>query len=147
MTIPILRLVRVAATAAALAVLLAACGGDGDAATSTTIGGDDVVFGSGSMPDTIPDDFPVPEEAVISSTLVVRSTGITEVIMRIPVEVAAAVAYFDENLPARGFELPVSEAQSGEGWLMEVERDDLAGTIDFKPAPPNITEIVMRFAT
>lgn len=146
MTIPFPRVARVTSLAVTLVVLLAACGGEDDA-TATTVVGDDVVFGSGSLPDTIPDDFPLPEEAVIGNTLVVRTSGTTEVVLCLPAELADAVAYFDQNLPTRAFDLSVNEAPSGEGWLMEVERDDLAGTIDFKPAPPNITEIVMRFTT
>ncbi len=131
----------------AAALVISACSADDDAATTSVVPDDDVVFGSGSLPDTLPSDFPVPDEAVIGSTLVVRSTGTTEVIMRVPVELAVAVTYFEQNLPARDFTILTSEANSDAAWAMEIERDDLSGTIDFKTGAPRVTEIVMAFTS
>lgn len=149
MKIPDVKVWRALGWALAMLVTLAACGGDGTPSTTTSAASpsDDVVFSSGVLPETIPDDFPVPAEAVIGSTLVVRSTNATEAIMRLPVAVEVAVAYYEDNLDARGFEVKSSEARADGGWDMEIGRDDFSGTLDFRPAPPELTQIVMRFST
>jgi hypothetical protein len=136
---------RMCVFALILVFAAAACGGADDDAATTVDASEDVVFGSGPLPDSVPDDFPVPEEARISSTLVVRSAGTTEVIMRMPATVEAAVEYFEENLDARGFERIVSEADAGGGWVMEIARDDLVGTLDFSPVGESVAEVVIRF--
>lgn len=138
---------RAVSAAVTLVLVASACSGDDGAAPTTVAANDDVIFGSGSLPDTLPNDFPIPDEAIISSTLVVPSAGTTEVIMRLPVELAAAVTYFEQNLPARGFPIVNSEAESDAAWSMEVERDDLVGTIELETASPQITEVVMLFRT
>lgn len=138
------RIWRAVAPALVLALLLAACGGD-DAATTTTIDpGEDMILSSGTLPETVPEDFPIPDEAVVGSTLVVRSTGTTEVILRLPVEVPVAVSYFEQNLELRGFELATSEATSDGGWDMAIVRDDVSGSLDFSPATPQVTQVVLR---
>ncbi len=124
-----------------LALAAAGCSGD-DATPTTTVAQDDVVFGQGSVPETVPDDFPVPAQAVIGSTLILRSAGKTEMIVRLPAAVAAAVAYYEDNLAARGY--TVSESAGNENdWQMVFARDGLSGTIDFSLAGVDLTQAVV----
>ncbi len=137
---------RAVALVVGVVMALSACGGD-DAATTTVDPSEDVVFGSGSLPESMPSDFPVPAEAVIGSTLMVRSAGTTEVIMRLPVEVPAAASYFEQNLDARGFDVTVSTSSTDSSVTVEIARDDLSGTIDLRQATPQVTEAIMRFTS
>lgn len=146
MAITLWRTLRVVLVSVAVAVLLGACsGGDG---TSTTIGAvdpNDVVFGSGSIPENLPDDFPVPAEAVISSTLVVASSGSTEMIVRLPSSLEVAVAYYEQNLEARGYAVDDSLSVSDTRWELQLSKDSLAGTITLTAIGSDITEAVMQF--
>ena len=67
-----------------VALIGAACS---DTEGTTTTGGvssaDDVVFGEGELPETIPGEFSLPTGSAIGSTMVVTKTGFTEVIVRI----------------------------------------------------------------
>lgn len=140
------RSLRVVLVAVVAAVSLAACSGGDD--TSTTIGAidpNDVVFGSGELPESLPDDFPVPAEAVIGSTLVVASTGSTEMIVRIPSSFDVAATYYEQNLEARGYTVESSESVSDTRWELELSRESLTGNITLTAIGSDITEAVMQF--
>lgn len=138
---------RACALVVVLAVAFAGCGGDEAASTTTIDPTEDLVLSSGELPDTVPDDFPIPDEAVVGSTLVVRSTGTTEVILRLPAELPVAVSYFEQNLQARDYQLDTSQATSDGGWDMAITRDDVSGSLDFSPATPQVTQVVVRLTS
>ena len=58
------------------------------------------MFGRGSVPDTVPQSFPIPDEAVVGATLVDTNRGLTEMILTLPATVDAVVTYYEENLPS-----------------------------------------------
>ena len=66
-TIPIriMKTLRITIAVFTLLGVVAACGDDGTGTTSGT----GVVFGEGEMPPAFPEDFPIPPNAVIGSTL------------------------------------------------------------------------------
>ena len=92
---------------AAVAFGAAGCGGLSDETTSTT--GSEVVFGRGSVPETVPESFPIPDEAVVGATLVDATRGLTEMILTFPADTAAVVEYYEENLPSRGYQITDSD--------------------------------------
>jgi hypothetical protein len=136
----------VAAALLALAVVAAGCGGD--SATSTTDGSvnspDDVVFGSGELPSTMPEGFPLPSGSVIGSTMVVTKTGFTEIVARVNADESVTADYFNQNLEAAGFSIDVSEA-NGDAWSIEFSHGDARGTIDLSNLTTGISQAVIRY--
>jgi hypothetical protein len=126
-----------------VAVSVAACSGDDGASTTTLASEGDVVLGSGTLPDTVPDDFPIPPEAVIGSTLVAVGTGTTEVILRLPSSIEASIVYFEQRLDIDGYDVVSSEAESGTSWSIEFERDDLTGSLRLSSPGTDVTEVVL----
>ncbi len=103
-----------------------------------------IVFGSGSVPDTMPAEFPIPDDAVIGSTLIDRNRSLTEMIVRISGEVEALTAFYDTNLPGRGFTVD-SSGEAGAGWRLEFSGATGAGTIDFTAAGRGVSQAIVTF--
>jgi len=125
------------AVVAIVAVLLAGCTGeDADTSSTTTTsttteassGSGDLVFGSGVMPPTVPADLPIPEQAVIGSTLVDTPRGLTEVIVTYPADVTAVVDFYTTNLPALSYVIDSSSGSDAK-WEIEFSKDDVSGVI------------------
>ena len=131
---------------AIVAVVLAGCTSEDADSTSTTTmtsteagsGSGDVVFGSGVLPSTVPADLPIPEEAVIGSTLVDTPRGLTEVIVTYPADVTAVVDFFTTNLPAFDYVVD-SSAGTDAKWELEFSKDDLSGVIVISTAGSGLT--------
>lgn len=117
---------------AVLAVaLIAACDSPADEATTTTIDASGVVFGRGTIPETVPTSFPVPDEARVGATLIDSNRNLTEMILTFPANVDAVVDYYEENLPARGYEITTSEGTDAD-WLIEFNGDGIDGVLRVK---------------
>ena len=134
----------------AVSLVIGACTGDTDVSddTSTTAApsddsGESVVFGKGTMPDTVPGDFPFPAEAVIGSTLIDRNRGLTEVVTPYPANVEQIVSFFETNLAGAGFTI-VSSDGSEVDWEIEFERDGLSGSVLIELAGTNVAQGVIR---
>ena len=126
----------------ALALVGAACSdSDGDAVpaddgtTSTTAApspdqnaDEQVVFGQGEAPATVPDDFPIPEQAVIGSTMIDRNRDLTEMITTYPAEVPAVVQFFEQNLPALGYTIDSSSGTDA-NWEIAFSSETHTGEI------------------
>ena len=144
----ILRRPLLVAAAVVFALLISACS-DGDDAGSTTSGagvasGDDVVFGSGELPGTIPAEFPMPAGSVIGSTMVVTSSGFTEVVTRINAERGVAAQFFDQSLSQAAFTVESSAAQDTI-WVIEFNKDGVKGTIEISEPAQGISQAVIRY--
>ena len=111
----------IVAVVAVLALILAACSGestDAEASDATTTivtesgtsGGEagELEFGRGQLPETVPADFPIPDEAVIGATMVDRTRDLTQVITTYPANVPAVVEFYEINLPALGYAIDAS---------------------------------------
>lgn len=129
----------------AIAVLGTGCSDtQGTTTTEGVASGDDIVFGEGQMPETMPAEFQLPAGSAIGSTMVVTSTGFTEVIVRISAELGISVEYFNQSLAQAGFD--VNSATAGENrWLIEFSKDSAKGTIDLSEAVPGISQAVVRY--
>ena len=119
-----------------------------DTEGTTTTGGvssaDDVVFGEGELPETIPGEFSLPTGSAIGSTMVVTKTGFTEVIVRISAEPGISAEFFNQSLAAGGFAVDRSEAD-GAGWAIEFSLGSAKGTIDLTEPVQGITQAVVRY--
>lgn len=102
-----------------LMVVLGACSSDNP---------EPVVFGSGSLPDSFPSDFPVPDQASIGSTLVDGVNGRTEVSLVIPAPVEESAQFFVVNMLPGGYVVDSSSGDSGK-WTISFRRDDLNGEV------------------
>lgn len=131
-----LRTFAVALVAGAL--VLAACTSTEPAATTTTTQAittttadpdADLVFGDGILPDTVPQSFPIPSQAVVGATMIDRTRSLTEFVLTLPANVDAAVQFFEQNLPALGYEITSSAGSDGK-WEMEFSGDGIEGTIN-----------------
>ncbi len=120
--------------ALALAVALVACGGDD---------GPNVRLGEGEIPAAIPDDFPLPEGAVIGATVVDRDRGRTEMTVQAPMEPAGLARFYGIELVNLGY---VIDASSGddEQWRIEFRRGLLEGSIDMQAVEAGVSEAVVE---
>jgi len=127
----------------ALALFGAACS---DSTTTTTASDSTalVEFGSGSVPETMPAGFPVPDQGIVGSTLIDRDRGRTEMIVRVTADLSALTAFFETNLPGRGFTVDSSQ-QDGDGWKIEFSWDDGTGTIELTSVGQGISQALITF--
>jgi len=129
----------------AIAVLGVGCSDTEETTTTAAVAsGEDVIFGEGQMPETIPADFPLPAGSAIGSTMVVADTGFTEVVVRVSAELGVSVEFFDQSLARAGFDVDSSE-QGENRWLIEFSKDSAKGTIDLSEAVPGISQAVVRY--
>ncbi|HSJ70910.1 MAG TPA: hypothetical protein VLA29_04595 [Acidimicrobiia bacterium] len=133
----------------ALVVLLAACTAESvpEESVLTTIPGEasdePLVFGSGSIPATVPADFPIPSEARVGSTMVDSTRGVTEFIIVFPAGITEVVEYFGTNLPATGYTVDESSG-SGTRWVIEFSRDGLDGNILVEVSAGGVSQGTIR---
>lgn len=133
----------------ALTVALAACsaesGPDESVLTSTPGEASDepLVFGSGSIPATVPDGFPIPSEARVGSTMVDRTRGVTEVIIVYPANISEVVEYFETNLTAVGYTVDESSGTETR-WVIEFSSDGLDGDIVIEASGGGVSQGTIR---
>lgn len=128
-----------------LSLVVGAC--DGSSATITTeAGASSVVFGRGSVPDPVPSSFPIPDEAVVGATLVDTNRGLTEMILTFPAEVDAVVAYYEENLPVRGYEIAASAGTETE-WQIEGEGEGVHLLVTFRAGGNGVASATVELST
>ncbi|MEA2002947.1 MAG: hypothetical protein U9N84_13815 [Actinomycetota bacterium] len=131
---------------AALAVIGAGCSDDSNATATTgsVSSAEDIVFGSGELPNTIPANFPLPVGSAIGSTMLVTKTGFTEVAVRVSAEVGVTAQFFDQALSAAGFVID-SSAADGDGWLIEFSVDGTKGSIEITQPLGGVSQAVVRY--
>ena len=102
---------RMRTSAVALAVVVSACGGGDDTASTPQPGATDAAAAAPEivrstddrLPEGFPDDFPVPEQRTITESMVLES-GVT-VYMTTPLDAAGLRAFYSEELPKRGWKI------------------------------------------
>ena len=111
--------------------------------TSGAVSADDVVFGQGVLPDTIPEGFPLPAGSAVGSTMVINE-GLTEVVIRINAEQGSVAEFFNQGLPNGGFTVDRSEAVD-KAWVIEFSDDAAKGTLDITEPQQGISQAVLRY--
>ncbi len=106
--------------------LAGACGGG----RSLDVSDEPVIFGVGERPPAIPADFPIPDDAVIGSTMIDRANHRTEMALQVGSSLEAAVRYFNVGLVSQGFVVGASSG-SASAWTISFGRDELTGEIRF----------------
>ncbi|HEX9978059.1 MAG TPA: hypothetical protein VGB41_05450 [Acidimicrobiia bacterium] len=131
--------VRVLALAALMAVVVIACGDD----TTSTDSGQQVIFGEGEIPSTVPADFPIPQNGVIGSTLIDRINHKTEFSVQLGVDLTTAVQFFDVELVNRGYVVTSSAALSDQLWRIEFNQGELIGQVTVNSLGGQISQAVI----
>lgn len=137
---------------ALVVIALFTMGCSDDAGPSTTVPEDtaitsaeDVVFGSGTLPETIPENFPLPQGSSVGSTMVVTKSGFTEAIIRIGADIGLTAEFFAQALEQAGFTVASSAAVDDGGWLIEFADGESPGTIELTEPLEGISQAVLRF--
>ena len=144
-SIPVMRAgSRLQMMIAVLALLLvgAACGDD-DGGTGTT---EAVVFGEGTIPESVPDDFPIPAGSVVGTTLVDKINNRTEFRLTIRADATSTVQFFQVGLVNQGYVIDSSTGNSTE-WTVTFSNGELRGTIFTTPQGPGLTTSVISVNT
>ena len=136
----------------ALGIVLAACSGESSdtttttEATTTTVDTSDqaLVLGRGTVPDTVPDDFPIPEQAVIGATLIDRTRGLTEVVITYPANVDDVAAYYATNLEVLGYAITDADGNDAER-ILAWERDEMTGEVIIEIGGSGVSQGILRF--
>jgi len=131
------RALLVLAALGALTLTLAGCG---DSAQSDD--GASVVFGEGVIPASVPADFPVPEGAVVGTTLVDRMNHRTEFRLNLAEEATAVIQYYTVSLVSAGYVVDNSEGDITL-WSIEFSRDTLRGSVLIQPAGNGLAAVVV----
>ena len=129
----------------AIAFVGAACSDTTETTTTTGASStDDIVFGQGEMPDSVPDSFPLPQGSAVGSTMVIKD-GLTEVVIRVNADVGITAEYFAQGLEQGGFTIDLSE-QTDDGWTIEFNYEGTKGTLDISaPQGGGISQAVLRY--
>ena len=127
----------------AIALTATACGDSSGETTTTTADPSGVVFGRGSVPETVPNSFPVPDQARVGTTLVDANRRLTEMILTFPADTAAVVDYYEENLPLRGYEIATSDGTDAE-WLIEFAGEGFEGVIRVKTGGSGVAAATLQ---
>ncbi len=133
--------VVVLAVVVAVALMAGACGDSSDGGSDQT-----VVFGTGEIPETIPDDFPIPSGAIIGSNVIDGINTRTEFEMRVGRAQADIAQFFTVNLVNSGYVVDDSRLESGR-WTIEFRRNALEGTISITAPDEGISQIVVETNT
>jgi hypothetical protein len=140
------------AIVAVVAVLGAACTSEtADSttttlATTTTVSAEipDLEFGSGSVPFTVPVEFPLPDSAVVGTTMIDGVNGRSEMNVNFPASVTEVVTYYETNLPALGFQVTDSKGTDSE-WDITFAKDGATGTIRLVFGGTSVTTGTLSF--
>jgi hypothetical protein len=138
----------------ALVLTAAGCGDDGPDATGNTSvaptctvsGSDPVTFGEGEIPSSIPGEFPVPDGAVVGSTLVDRVNHRSEFAFTLGQDATVVVEYYTVNLVSSGFVVDSSEGDTV-SWRIEFSREGLRGDMVIQPEGSGLSAVVASFNT
>jgi len=132
----------------AVSLFAGACSSSGAGTSTTVVAGDDgsgVVFGRGSVPATVPDSFPIPDQAVVGATLIDTNRGVTEMVLNLPASSDATITYYQKNLPASGYEITSSGGSEIE-WEIVFVGGDVDGVVGVKVAGNGLSSVAVRLA-
>jgi len=122
--------------------LLGACGDD-DAASGTT---EAVTFSEGSIPDSVPSNIPIPDGAVIGTTMVDTINNRTEFRLTIQADVTSVVRFFEVGLVNQGYVISSSDGTATE-WTITFSDGELHGTVLTIPQSDMIASSVISVNT
>lgn len=102
-----------------------------------------IAFGRGSIPETVPDSFPIPDQAVVGATLVDPGRDLTEMILTFPTDVPVLVTYYEENMPSSGYEITSSDGSETE-WRIAFTGEGVDGVIRVKSGGSGVAAVTVE---
>ncbi|HSQ36402.1 MAG TPA: hypothetical protein VLS92_00745 [Acidimicrobiia bacterium] len=101
-----------------------------------------VSVGEGDIPESVPDDFPIPAGATVGLSIVDREAHQTEFVLTVPQGVEEAAQYFLVNLVSSGY---VVERSTGSDtrWDIRFSRDTLRGTFHIEEGGSAVSGVVV----
>jgi hypothetical protein len=107
------------------------------------VGGDEqVVFGEGEIPASVPEDFPLPGGAAVGSTMVDRVNHRSEFALTVALEADALVQYYTVSLVSSGFVVDYSAGDMF-SWRIEFSREELRGEMVIQPGGTGLAAAVV----
>jgi len=119
--------------------VVAACGDD----TVTTDAGQEVIFGEGEIPATVPDGFPVPASGVIGSTMIDRINHKTEFSVQMAAGSTPVAQFFEVELVNRGYVVTSSMALSESVWQIQFILGELAGVVSITSVTTALSQVIV----
>ena len=107
---------RTAAVLCAVSMLATACTGAADSIVGNP------------LPTGMPQDFPIPEGAVISEPVRLQNPAATQIAVALPLRRIEAVRFFNVELVNAGYVVDRSR-ETETGWEVLFSKDDLSGSI------------------
>jgi len=126
----------------ALLMFLGACGDDDVISTTTEA----IVFSEGSIPDSVPANIPIPDGAVVGTTLVDKVNNRTEFRLTIQSDATSAIRFFEVGLVNQGYVISSSEGNAT-GWTITFSDGQLRGTVFTTPQAERIATSVISVNT
>lgn len=139
------------ATVIAIALVLAACGGD---STDTTVSAADELppadslpeleFGNGELPITVPSNWPMPEQHKVAGTMIDGTRTLTEVVYTAGGEVLSVVASYERALPEAGYEYDTVK-DGDTKYTIAFSGNGIEGELLLQAAGSNVTAATLTF--
>lgn len=102
-----------------------------------------VTVGEGEIPAPVPNDFPVPDGAVVGATRIDRVGHRTEFTLTVPRTMSGATQYYLVNLVSAGY-VVVGSGGDDTSWSISFSRDSLRGTLVIEPAGTGAVAVSVR---
>jgi hypothetical protein len=127
----------------AFVVFVAGCG-DGGEPTGTTQA---VTFGEGEIPASVPEDFPIPADAEIGSTLVDKINNKTEFSLTLRSDRESAIQFFQVGLVNQGYVVVSSDGNQTLWELSFRKGEALTGSITLSTPQLDLVAVVVSLST
>ena len=123
----------------AVTLLLGACS-DSDNGTTTQ---GTVVFGEGEIPESFPDDFPIPDRSRVGGFLVDTINNRSEVVLRVQSTVPELAVFYEDSLPSAGFTVE-SSVETPTRWTITFREGELMGEISMTQPDSALANVVVE---
>ncbi len=102
-----------------------------------------VVLGNGTIPATVPRDFPMPPGAVVGDTMIDRVNHRTEFGLQVGQDLTAVAQFYDIELVSSGYVVTASGAVSDQMWRLAFLQGELMGEVTISSTGGGVSEVVV----
>jgi hypothetical protein len=102
-----------------------------------------VVFGNGTIPSTVPKDFPIPPGAVVGDTMIDRPNHTTEFGLQVGQDLETVAQFFDIELVSSGYVVTSSGSVSADMWRLSFIQGELRGDVTISSTGGGVAEVIV----
>jgi len=102
-----------------------------------------VVIGKGTIPATVPRDFPIPPGAVVGDTMIDRNNHTTEFGLQVGQDLDAVAQFYDIELVSSGYVVTSSGPVSADMWRLSFIQGELMGDVTISSTGGGVAEVVV----